>query len=66
MAKKSKHNVNYDDDAKKTPHMGQGKHSNMPDKPIYMTFGKETDMRGGIKNSFTTAVEEISGIEENC
>ena len=47
------------------PIMGKGDFANMPVKPKFMTFKNEVDLRGGLPNSFTCALEEVSGISEN-
>ena len=47
------------------PIMGQGDFANMPPAPKFMTFKNEVDLRSKIPNSFTCALEEVSGISEN-
>lgn len=63
---KKKGNPNYDFFSQNEPkkRMGSGSFANLPDRPIYGTFGPPS-YRGGIINSFTASVSDTSGISEN-
>lgn len=67
MKNKNNRFPNYDFSEKKEPkkRMGNGQFSNMPNKPIHLKFADSHDYRSGVINSFTTNLQEISGIEEN-
>lgn len=47
------------------PIMGKNSYANMPDRPIFKDFPVEPELRGGLPNSFTANLEEVSGICEN-
>lgn len=65
--RKKEQNLNYDFEEQVEPkrRMGQGKPSNLPQEPIMEKFSNKISYRGGIPNSFTASISEISGIEEN-
>lgn len=65
MAKKNK-NANYDFESQVQPkrRMGANSFANLPDRPMYGSFGSPS-YRGGLINSFTASVSELSGIDEN-
>lgn len=61
-------NANYDFARQKEPEdrMGRGSFANMPDRPMYMSFGPDgATYRDGIINSFSCKVSEISDLDEN-
>lgn len=70
MAKKVKgirgHNANYgfEQHAPKTP-MGHGSFTNLPLEPMFMSLSGKWNMRGGIRNSPVTSINEVSKVDEN-
>jgi hypothetical protein len=61
-----KKTVNYDFMQKEpSQNMGQGSFAQLPDQPIMRPYGRPTDMRSGVINSFPCGIEDISGIYEN-
>lgn len=65
MATKNK-NANYNFDSQKQPRrrMGEGSFANLPDHPMFGSFGGPT-YRDGLINSFTAGISNLSGIDEN-
>ena len=47
------------------PIYGKGDFANLPEKPIFKDFPKDPTTRGGIPDSFTANLEEVTGICEN-
>lgn len=47
------------------PIMGRDSFANMPESPIFKDFSEQPELRGGLPNSFTANIEEVSGIREN-
>lgn len=66
MAKKKGKNANYNfaDQIDPSRPMGGGSYSNLPQEPIYKTFGSYS-YRDGIIDSFTEGLKKVSGIDEN-
>lgn len=68
--KKTTPNLNYDfpkdlrDGDKDIDRWGKNSPSNLPETPIYGSFGKPT-YRGGNVNSFTASISKLSRISEN-
>lgn len=58
-------NYNFEDQKEPKKRMGEGDFANLPRDPKYLKFENEPQMRGGIPNSFTCDIEDISGIYEN-
>lgn len=59
--------ANYDFEAQVAPpkNMGSGSFANLPDKPMYLSYGKAHCYRDGITNDFDTNVYDVSEIPEN-
>lgn len=61
----AKDSANYDfSQEKPEKRMGEGFFANLPSEPIFGKFGPPK-YRDGLINSFTSSVDELSGMDEN-